>query len=92
LLTGAAVNSRKPVLDETRPFSEKVPSYFRTDARVSLRKDRKKTAWMVALDIQNIAGIKNTDGLSYRYDPYTRQWIYKKLSGFVPVLSYQLDF
>lgn len=92
LLTSAAINSRKPVLDETRPFSEKVPSYFRTDARVSLRKDRKKTAWMVALDIQNIAGIKNTDGLSYRYDPSTRQWIYKKLSGFVPVLSYQLDF
>ncbi len=92
LLTGAAINSRKPVLDETKPFSKKVPSYFRTDVRLSLRKDRKKTAWMVALDIQNIAGIKNTDGLSYRYDPSTRQWIYKKLSGFVPVISYQLDF
>lgn len=92
LLPGASVNSRKPVLDETRPFSEKVPAYFRADARVSLRKDRKKTAWMLALDIQNIAGIKNTDGLSYRYDPSTRQWVYKRLSGFVPVISYQLDF
>jgi hypothetical protein len=92
LLAGPAVNSRKPVLDEARPFSERVPSYFRTDARISLRKDRKKTAWMVALDIQNIMGIKNTDGLSYRYDPSTHQWIYKKSSGLVPVISYQLDF
>ena len=73
-------------------LAEKVPSYFRTDARLSLRKDKKKTAWMIALDIQNIMGIKNTDGLSYRYDPSTNQWVYKKLSGFVPVISYQLDF
>jgi hypothetical protein len=92
LLTGAAVNSRKPVLDESRAFSEKVPAYFRADARLSLRKDRKKTAWMIALDIQNIMGIKNTDGLNYRYDPSAHEWIYKKLSGFVPVISYQLDF
>jgi hypothetical protein len=92
LLAGTTVNSRKPVLDETRPFSEKVPVYFRTDARISLRKDKKKTYWVVALDIQNILGIKNTDGLSYRYDPSTHQWVFKKLAGFVPVISYQLDF
>jgi len=37
-------------------------------------------------------GIKNTDALSYDYDPDTHQWGYKKLSGFVPVISYQLNF
>lgn len=92
LLAGAPVNSRKPVLDETRAYSEKVPSYFRTDARISLRKDRKKSASMIALDVQNIFGIKNTDALSRRYDPAANQWIYKKLSGLVPVISYQVDF
>ena len=92
LLVGATVNSRKPVLDESKPYSQKIPAYFRMDARASLRKDKKKTAWMIALDIQNVLGMKNTDGLSYRYDPSTHQWIYKKLSGFVPVISYQLDF
>ena len=92
LLAGASINSRKPLLDESMAFTDKVPAYFRTDARLSLRKDRKKTAWMIALDIQNIMGIKNTDGLSYRFDPVANQWIYKKLSGFVPVISYQLDF
>lgn len=92
ILPGAPVNSREPVLDESRPYSDKVPDYFRMDARLSLRKDKKKTAWMVALDIQNLLGIKNTDALSYDYDPATKQWGYKKLAGFVPVISYQLDF
>lgn len=92
LLSGATFNSRKPVLDETRSFSQIVPPYFRTDARITLRKNKKKTAWMITLDIQNILGIKNTDGLSYRFDPSTNQWVYKQLSGFVPVIGYQLEF
>ena len=92
LLAGAAVNSREPVLDETRAYSERIPSYFRTDARISMRKDKTKTAWMLSLDIQNLLGIKNTDALSRRYDPSANQWIYKKSSGLIPVISYQVDF
>ncbi len=92
LLPGAPVNSREPVLDETMPYTETVPAYFRLDARISLRKDKTKTAWILALDIQNLLGIKNTDALSRRYDPGTNQWIYKESSGFVPVISYQIDF
>ena len=92
LLDGAPVNSREPVLDETRPYSETVPAYFRLDTRISLRKDKTRTAWILALDIQNLLGIKNTDALSRRYDPGTNQWIYKESSGFVPVISYQIDF
>ena len=92
LLAGAPVNSREPVLDEPRPYSETVPAYFRMDARLSLRKDKTKTAWILALDIQNLLGIKNTDALSRRYDPAANQWIYKESSGFVPVISYQIDF
>src|SRR6185369_3397174 len=63
LLTSAAVNSRKPVLDETRPFSERVTPYFRTDGKLSLRKDWKKTSWILSLDVQNVFGIKNMDAL-----------------------------
>ena len=92
LLAGAPVNSREPVLDESRPYSEIVPAYFRLDTRISLRKDKTTTAWILALDIQNLLGIENTDALSRRYDPGTNQWIYKKSSGFVPVISYQIDF
>ena len=70
-------STREPVLDETHPYSEKVPSYFRTDTRFALRKDKAKVAWQLALDIQNLFGIKNTDALSRKYDPSVNQWVYK---------------
>ena len=85
-------SSREPVLDEVNPYSEKVPAYFRTDARFALRKDKAKRAWQLALDIQNVFGLSNTDGLSRRYDPGTNQWLLKTQSELVPVLSYQIDF
>lgn len=90
----AAIQSttREPVLDETRPYSEKVSPYFRTDTRFALRKDRAGRSWQLALDVQNIFGIKNTDGLSRKYDPSVNQWVYKTQSGVVPVFSYQVDF
>jgi hypothetical protein len=86
------VNSREPVLDESRPYTEQVTPYFRTDARISLRRDKAGRSWQLALDIQNIFSIKNTDGLSRRYDPTTNSWVLKEQSGIVPVLSYQVDF
>jgi hypothetical protein len=91
-LSNVTNNSREPVLDNTRPYSERIPAYFRVDSRVALRKDKAKVSWQLALDIQNVLAIKNTDGLSRKYDPTVNQWIYKTQSGLVPVLSYQVDF
>jgi hypothetical protein len=92
LLAGAPVNSRDPVLDESKPYSQHVPTYFRMDIRIALRTDKKKTSSTLALDIQNLLGIKNTDALNYDFNPDTHQWEYNKLSGFVPVISYQVNF
>ncbi|HEX5024668.1 MAG TPA: TonB-dependent receptor, partial [Agriterribacter sp.] len=36
LLAAPVTGSREPLLDESKPFSETVPAYFRTDARISL--------------------------------------------------------
>jgi Carboxypeptidase regulatory-like domain len=85
-------STRQPVLDETNPYSEYIRPYFRTDGRISLRKDKKKISWQLALDIQNLFAQENVDGLSRRYDPTTNQWTFKSQSGIVPVLSYQVDF
>ncbi|QNA42833.1 TonB-dependent receptor [Lacibacter sediminis] len=85
-------SSRQPVLDETKPYSEYTDAYFRTDGRISLRKDKKKISWQLALDIQNLFAQKNIDPLGRRYDPTTNQWTFKQQSGIVPVLSYQVDF
>jgi hypothetical protein len=91
-LANVLSSTREPVLDETRPYSQRVPAYFRTDTRFALRKDKAKVAWQIALDIQNVLNLHNTDGLNRKYDPSINQWIYKTQSGLVPVLSYQVDF
>lgn len=84
--------SREPLLDESNPYSVKIPAYFRTDGRIALRKDKKAISWQLALDIQNVFMQENTDGLSRRYDPSINKWVFKTQSGIVPVLSYQVDF
>ena len=91
-LSDVISDTREPVLDETKPYTEKVSSYFRTDTRFALRKNKTRRSWQLALDIQNVFGLTNTDGLSRKYDPSVNKWIYKEQSGIVPVLSYQLDF
>ncbi|HEX6845581.1 MAG TPA: TonB-dependent receptor, partial [Chitinophagaceae bacterium] len=44
ILPGSPVNSRDPVLDESKPYSDHVPPYFRMDIRLALRKDKKKAS------------------------------------------------
>jgi hypothetical protein len=84
--------SRDPLLDDSKAFTDKIDAYFRPDLRVSYRKNARKAAWQVALDIQNVANRKNMDALSRRYDPDTNNWVYRSQSGLTPILSFQLDF
>ena len=85
-------STKQPLLDESRPFTEFVRPYWRSDGRISLRKDKKNISWQLALDVQNLFAQENVDGLSRRYDPTTNQWTFKQQSGIVPILSYQIDF
>jgi hypothetical protein len=93
LLPGQSVNrySQEPLLDEFNAFTEQVDPYFRPDLRIAYRKNNPKTAWTLALDIQNIIGRKNIGPLSRTYDPDPNVWVYREQSGLVPVLSFQLD-
>lgn len=84
--------SRDPLLDQSRAFSEKVQAYFRPDARISYRQNARRSAWQLALDVQNVANRQNIDALSREYDPDINNWVYRKQSGLTPILSFQLDF
>ena len=93
VLPGQTVSrySQEPLLDEARAFSEQVDAYFRPDMRIAFRKNNPKTAWTLALDVQNIISRKNIDPLSREYDPDLNQWVYREQSGLTPVLSFQID-
>ncbi len=86
------INQKNPPLDYARPFEEKVKAYFRPDLRIAYRKDNLKTAWNIALDIQNVIARKNIDGLNRTYDPELHQWVYRNQSSLVPLISFQIDF
>lgn len=94
LQQGAIFNryALNPPLDESRPFTEQVAAYFRPDARVALRKDKKKSAYTLALDIQNVMNRRNIDALKRAYDPDKNEWVYRPQSSLTPLLSFQIDF
>lgn len=71
-------------------FTERLDPYFRIDAQIYLEKDYEHSSTRLALDIQNVANIRN-DAFSY-YDHYLEHVIVNKQLGIVPVLSYQIDF
>ena len=92
LLNEATGDAANPPFDFSRPFEGRVNPYFRPDIRVAYRKNREKTAWTLALDIQNIISRRNQDALDRIYDPEKGLWVDRVQSGLTPVLSYQLDF
>jgi len=93
LLAGQAVSrfSQNPLLDEARAFRERVEAYFRPDLRIAYRKNNTRSAWSLALDIQNVANRRNVDPLTRNYDPDLNQWVFRQQAGLTPVLSFQID-
>jgi hypothetical protein len=78
------------VLDTDRINEAQIPTYFRIDGRVSYRKNAKKVAYTIALDVQNATARRNVR--DQIYDPATQTITFSNQSGLVPVLSFQLDF
>ncbi len=64
--------------------------YVRFDLRLSWRRDKKNYTRTVALDIQNVAGIKNQ--AFHYYDAFQQKVVMQYQVGFIPVLVYRIDF
>ena len=92
LIEGDETDGPTPPYDNSRPFEDRISPYFRPDIRIAYRKDNPKSAWTLALDVQNIINRKNEDALDRTYDPDTDQWISRNQSGLTPILSFQIDF
>ncbi|MBR9920694.1 MAG: TonB-dependent receptor [Bacteroidetes bacterium] len=91
LKEGAVVsNPYYPPLDESAPFSDRIEDYFRPDARIAYRHN-KKTTWLLSLDIQNVIARRNVDGLNRVYDPDLNAWVDRVQSSLTPILSFQID-
>jgi hypothetical protein len=75
---------------EALAFSEKLPDYFRTDLRLSLKRNKPKSTHTLALDIQNISNHENIFGRYF--DPFTGEVKTAYQLPLLPVLSYKVEF
>ncbi len=71
-------------------FGEQADAYFRTDLRISYRKNNPKASYILSLDLQNATNRLNV--YSQYYDRTTREVKTRYQSGLVPILNYRIEF
>jgi hypothetical protein len=71
-------------------YSLKLPAYFRTDLRLSMKLNRTKTTSVISLDFQNLTNRKNV--FATYYDSVKGEIRNSYQTGLIPVLAYRLEF
>jgi hypothetical protein len=72
------------------PYARQFKDYYRVDLRVSWRKDKGKYTRTVAIDVQNVLGLKN-EAFNY-FDTFQDKIVTQYQVGIIPVLVYRIDF
>jgi hypothetical protein len=75
---------------EQLAYTGQNPAYFRTDIRISLKRNRPKSTHTLSLDIQNVSNRKNVfgdyfDALSGKVKTYYQ-------TPLIPILGYRIEF
>ncbi|MBL7873243.1 MAG: TonB-dependent receptor [Cyclobacteriaceae bacterium] len=75
---------------ETLAFTEQLPDYFRTDLRLSIKRNRAKTTTTFSLDLQNATNHKNLGGHYFEVrSGEIKKWYSLPL---LPILNYRIEF
>lgn len=77
-------------LQEDQRYAIQADNYFRSDIKVSYRKNKPKASYIVSLDIQNITNRLNVRGIHYDRTKEEVVTIYQ--NGLIPVLNYRIEF
>jgi hypothetical protein len=78
------------VYKQKEAYTLQNPAYFRTDARVSMKWNRRRFTSTLSLDIQNVTNRLNL--FSRYYDPQKGRVVDQLQTGLIPVLNYKIDF
>ncbi len=71
-------------------YSDRIGTYFRTDLRISYRRNKPRYSSILSLDIQNVTGRQNL--YSRYFDSVTQKVENSYQLGLIPVLNYRLEF
>jgi len=86
----ASIEANETIRDENRAFDEKLPDYFRIDFGANYRRNKKKYAWVISFDAQNIINRQNV--ASQIFDLEKQAIVVKRNLGIVPVISWKIQF
>jgi hypothetical protein len=75
---------------DNRAYTQQLPDYFRTDVRLSWKKNRPHSTRTLSLDVQNVTNRQNVFGRCF--DPQTGTTRTSYQTGLLPVLSYRVAF
>jgi hypothetical protein len=75
---------------ESQMYSQQMPDYFRSDLRLSIKRNRTKTTTTLALDLMNATNHQNVFA-SY-FDPHSGTIKTSYQLGLLPVISYRIEF
>jgi len=78
------------VYDWAKAFEPQLPDYFRTDFQVVYRKNKPRYSVEWRLDIQNVTNHVNP--AYYYFDEPSQRILLKYQVGFLPILSYRIEF
>jgi hypothetical protein len=85
-----SIEQGKTVYAWEEAFEQRLPEYFRADFQVVYRKNNPNNSIEWRLDIQNITDHRNAS--FYYFDRDANAILLKKQIGFLPLLSFRIDF
>jgi len=75
---------------DDQAYTLQLPNYFRTDVRLSWKRNRLRTTHTLSLDIQNVTNRQNVFGQYFDAQTGTTRTGYQ--TGLLPILSYRVAF
>ncbi|MEM9983503.1 MAG: TonB-dependent receptor, partial [Bacteroidota bacterium] len=87
-----SIAGRRPYWDFSNPYLVSVGTYFRPDLRVAFRKNNRRSAYWLALDIQNFINRVNRDAFEYDYNEQTLIWENRAQAALTPLITFWIDF
>lgn len=78
------------VYKESQAFSERLPGYFRSDLRLSMKWNRKHFTSTLSLDVQNVTNRLNV--YDRFFDAQKGEIVTVHQTGLIPVLNYKIEF
>lgn len=78
------------VYDESKAYSERQRSYFRTDLKIAFRRELKKSTMEFSMDFQNLTNSKNV--FAQTYNPRTNSMTVLYQQPFFPVPYFRITF